>query len=342
METERFSKNEGQPLNIIKEKRVLAFAKYAHHIQGPQVRQLSEVANGASVLDLSSNAKKIIVYVNHSPYHLINDIVGDVCWFLDQSNDHEVILNVEFENHQTTTAPGRDSRKYVVDILQMLSDEYKTRVSIHSLATYDAVIVDNLQIDSLPISMSDRTLSSYNFFKKVLGLSTDIIPTRKVYLSRRYNSGQRFLALHNGKDIEIDHDRIKDEDLLEEYFSKKGFEIVRPEEFSSFTEQARFFSEVSTIVSVTSSGLTNLIFMQPGQVVVELMTLLPLINGRMSLVETNPPKFEVEEYILEAHHFYKTMSYTKNHTYVSAPNIDKRPETIIKFIETSPVLSKIF
>ncbi len=344
METEQFDKNKKWFSDIIEDKRVLVFSKYAHSINldSSQIKEFKDLDKTKNVLDLSSDAKKMIIYVNHSPYHLINDIVGDVCWFLNQSDNHQVILNLEFEDYQASAPAGKDSRKYVMDIVEMLKKEYKSRLLVYSLAKYDAVIVNNFYVNYAPISMANRTNSSYDFFKKAADLNSSVVPTKKVYLSRRYNTGQKFLAIHEGMPIEIDHDRIKNESLLEAFFSSRGFEIVRPEEFSSFKEQAQFFSEVSTLVSVTSSGLVNSLFMKPGQLVVELMTLLPLINGRMSLVDHNPPRFEVEEYILEAHHFYKTMAYIKEHTYVSISNLDKKSETIIKSIESNKVLSSIF
>lgn len=343
METEPFDKNKQSLSDIIEDKRLLVFSKYAHHINldSSQIKEFKDLDETKNILDLSSDTKKMIVYVNHSPYHLINDIVGDVCWFLSQSESHQVILNLEFEGYQTSAPTGRDSRKYVMDIVEMLKREYKSRVLVYSLAKYDAVIVNNFYVNYAPISMASRTNSSYDFFKKTADLNSSIVPSKKVYLSRRYNTGQKFLAIHEGKPVEIDHDRIKNESLLEAFFSSKGYEIVCPEEFSSFKEQAQFFSQVSTMVSVTSSGLVNSLFMKPGQLVVELMTLLPLTNGRMSLVDHNPPRFEIEEYILEAHHFYKTMAYSKNHMYISIPNLDKKSETIIKSIENNKVLSSI-
>lgn len=79
-------------------------------------------------------------------------------------------------------------------------------------------------------------------------------PWRRVYVSRAKSRG-RFLE--------------NEQDLLNE-IQGLGFEVHYFDEMS-FKEQVEIMSETRTLLSVHGAGLTNIIFMQPGSSVVELM-----------------------------------------------------------------------
>lgn len=66
---------------------------------------------------------------------------------------------------------------------------------------------------------------------------------RKVYISRRniYNS------------------RLENQDIVEQIFSKNGYELIFPETMS-FKDQLKIFSEVEFFAGVYGSGFTNIIF----------------------------------------------------------------------------------
>jgi hypothetical protein len=83
---------------------------------------------------------------------------------------------------------------------------------------------------------------------------------------------------------------------------------------------------VKKLVSVSGSGLTNSLFMQPNQTVIELVTPLCIPFDD----EDNPYKSILIE---DLHHFYSTMAFKKHHKYFALNNENKSSAAIIGQIE---------
>ena len=135
------------------------------------------------------------------------------------------------------------------------------------------------------------------------------------------------------------HDnRIDSHDNIENYFSSLGYEIMLPENLGSFEEQLNTFYEARTIVSTTSSGLTNGVFMQPGQTMVELVT--PLLihwaeNGNLD--EGDAIQWKILE---EMHHFYSSLAFHKKHKFLMLGNKYRASGDIIQQIEQDQFLKR--
>ena len=81
------------------------------------------------------------------------------------------------------------------------------------------------------------------------------------------------------------------------------------------------------LVSLSGGGALNAIFMQPGNIVLELATTL-FTPG-------------METY-LEAHHqFFSNVAFKKDHTYISVSNFDKHAETLIQKIKNNKIVMEI-
>jgi hypothetical protein len=149
---------------------------------------------------------------------------------------------------------------------------------------------------------------------------TDTVnPMRKVYLSRKkVEILKNNEHLFQGEDISnfsyADDERIDNEEILIEYFSDLGFEIVCPEDFENMEEQIRFFSQTKTLVSVTTAGLSNAIFMKPQTKIIEFS--IPLISGGVESI----------------HDLYHSISFVKGQNYLSIPN-RKSAQGIIDIID---------
>ena len=102
--------------------------------------------------------------------------------------------------------------------------------------------------------------------------------------------------------------RIDDHEKIEKYFSSIGFEIIIPENFKNFEDQLNYMYETKILISLTGSGLTNCIFMQPEQKIVEIFT--PLIISKTK----NDLNINFQE---EWHFFNHRMSAIKQHKYFS-------------------------
>jgi hypothetical protein len=164
----------------------------------------------------------------------------------------------------------------------------------------------------------------YEFFKKYID-DPNIEPYRNVYLTRKkLEKDPENISKKAGKLSYKSDKRIDSEDELAEVFEELGFEVIAPEDFKDFHEQLNFFNSVKTLASLTSSGLSNAFFMQPGQTMVELSTPLvvisPIISGErtiMDLVDEGQENLLVAQ---ELHMFYKMIAYLKDHTYFSINN----------------------
>ena len=132
---------------------------------------------------------------------------------------------------------------------------------------------------------------------------------------------------HSVEDLGPVNVRIDDEKAIEEYFSSLGFEIVRPEDFSSLDEQIEFLHGVRTLVSLTSSGITNSTFMQPGQTVIELVT-------PITIDFPDDDNAYYSKTVEELHHFYVFMSFRKKHKYIGISNEVKSAKALINNLES--------
>lgn len=147
----------------------------------------------------------------------------------------------------------------------------------------------------------------------------DILPTKHAYIGRKYQTEEfRF-----NKNPELEDVRVRNENILTNYLENKGIEIIFPEHFINFKQQLNYFYRVKSIISVTSSGIANCLFMQPGGNVFELTTALVL--GKST----------------ELHHMYKHYSYEMNHRYFSISNKEKEAVHLINEIEKSRILDFI-
>jgi hypothetical protein len=97
----------------------------------------------------------------------------------------------------------------------------------------------------------------YDFFRP---LGNQGIPAKKVYVSRKNSSR----SLHNETEIE---DALK----------KIGFDIVYSEKLS-IEQQINLFSNVSILISSHGAGLTNIAFMKPNTVLIEIFEDLSIVS----------------------------------------------------------------
>lgn len=145
----------------------------------------------------------------------------------------------------------------------------------------------------------------YNYLLNKYNVATET-PNKKIYISRKNYSS---------------HDvRIDNEEILENYFIEKGFQIVYPEDIPTFKDQFELFNSCSTIAALSGSGLTSLMFLQENQKVVEILTEV-MVGFTMSDDETKIINYGI-------HDHYRYMSLLKNHTYLVVLNSEKQAELV--------------
>lgn len=179
-------------------------------------------------------------------------------------------------------------------------------------------IVKHLNSNNIKFTLDDYLSTSREVLSHLGPSPAD--PYRKVYLSRSHINHRRYETKedHVGYKDDI---RLDDEELLEDFFMSKGYEVIVPErKFKTFREQLEYMRSVKVLASVTSSGLTNALFMEDGQFVIEIVAELVF-----------PAKdFTTEQTLFGT---YVQTSYEKLHTHICVPS-RRDPVSVIKVLET--------
>ena len=172
-----------------------------------------------------------------------------------------------------------------------------------------------------PIGSNGITIHAINaLIERFAGKSAKSSANKKVYISRKLASTAKDLI--NDSSRFSDDIRVYDEEVLEKYLYSLGYEILSPENFTTFEEQLEYFSNTSMLISSTNAGLSNMIFMPSGSTVVELKT--PLVRKVYNETRNNAI------YIDETHDLYVPIAYQKGHLYVSLPVDDRSGFTAVE------------
>lgn len=280
------------------------------------------------VLRIVSDRKKLIVTMHPSFYHFYLDCVGRIIEKLDEDPNTEIIIH-------KPAPPGEGPYKsYVHDSFLEILESKGIRYQAYNLSDYDVLEINNVILMVNASLSKDYASGIFEFFADQVR-NPGIKPHRDIFLSRRQMGNRSY---PNAPDWAwANHDnRIDSHEAIENYFASIGYEIIVPENLGSFENQLNTFYEARTIVSTTSSGLTNSVFMQPGQTVIELAT--PLIihvpNNAYSL-EDKAEQWHIQE---ELHHFYSILAFHKKHNFLMLANKYRRSEEIIEQIENDKFL----
>jgi hypothetical protein len=136
-------------------------------------------------------------------------------------------------------------------------------------------------------------------------------PHRLVYISRVETMNDYNQSASNIKF----RTRLKDEELIEEYFKSSGYEIVYAESLS-IGERIKLFRETKVLAGVTGAGLCNMIFMQPGSTVININSYLQQKLERRAVHSG----------------LYSKMAFHKNILFVSIPGDGETSAAAIKEI----------
>lgn len=254
-----------------------------------------------NLLDLTSKNKKVYMIGGVGPYHLIFDNIFSIMDLNEKNPGIEFIVDtceIEYKKN--------------MGFVDFIKDNLGNHINIRFISTqgYDGVRLNNY-------CLFDNSIHTTNFDRQ------SIEKNLQTLIKDRHNVEKRVYVSRNKFEF-YSHTRISKESELEDFFVEHGFEIVYPEDFKSIREQIDFFGRVKTIASLSSSGLSWSVFMQPGGNVLELQTAFPNIPDAEFL-----------------HHQYQAISYSRDLNYYSIPNHDKLSESLIDKIKDSKILSII-
>lgn len=255
-------------------------------------------------INLCSDSPKVFVRLRPEFFHCMFDTLGIILQEFNNNPDTVFIINEE-----GSYSPNQKKfSMFIFDFLNKNNIKYKN-IKVTDQNTY--YLNDFLFFPMYPL-LYKNILLIRNALNKT---SIEKDKTKKVYLSRRKHDATKSNdSLFNGEDQNNftykNDERIDDVEKIEKYFISLGFEIIFPEDFSSMDEQIQFFNNVTTIASVTSAGLANLIFMPENSKVIELS--VPMLVGGVESM----------------HGHYQGMSFALKHKYLAIPNSRSSDEVV--------------
>ncbi len=245
--------------------------------------------------------EKILINYHRDIYHCLFDVLGTILY------EHQKNRNVLF----------------LINIADFESNFFKETYNLFFFNTLNKLKV-KYEVLCLPPNNIIHISNFYTYYKYLPSMYdifalieltgkefyTDKKPDKKVYVGRKKvtrtkTEYQMFGNTDKSNLLFTDDKRLDNEEIMEKFFQSLGFEIIYPEDFGSFEDQIKYFSTVKVLAGVTSAGLINAIFMPRGGTVLELSTPL-LAIGREAV-----------------HHFYREISFLKQHTFISITNFRK-------------------
>jgi hypothetical protein len=294
----------------------------------PQIESIdtNQIKNNGDIKNFLSDNKKVFISLTTQPYHFFNDCIGHFLSIYKKEPDALYIFDI--------SALHKRDEKYLFFFQKILKEKNINCIFLQ-LRPETIIYANNFYIQYTFNDTTNAGNNIYNFFSSCIK-NKEIKPFRKIYLSRSFIQKRDFSKIIL-PGASFSHDqRIDDETLLENYLKDNGFEIIIPEtSFETFEDQINKFYEAKTIISLTGSGLINMVWMQPGSTVIELATSMVV---PLHFVNEENNVRHVEETI---HHFFSTLSINKQHNYIAIPNTKRSAENIIKNIENNYFLKSI-
>lgn len=288
----------------------------------------------SNVLNLTSDRRKIYISPIGAFFHIFTDSVGPLLQQYEVDPDVDIIIDISWikDESYSTNHTKFNENSYTGFFIKALK-EAGASVTLIDRHEYSAINIKNVYVNDYEFYAGDIYSSLFNLFKTYIH-NPDQKPFRHTYLSRKKVPSRIETFTHpSGEVVTSNDNRSDNEQVLEDYFSSLGYEIVYAEDFETFQDQINYMYQVEKLVSLTGSGLTNSVFMQPGQTIIEIMT--PLVIPFPDL--DNPYKSILIE---DLHHFYTVMAFKKKHTYLAIENQNKGSIEIVDKINSDPKLKR--
>lgn len=224
--------------------------------------------NNKNILDLCSDKKTALLFVPSGSYHLLVDFFNKIINLLEVDKNFELILNFSIYKNE----PELEFNKKFIEFLFNFLNDYNIKYKIiKDWTDIDGIVINNFIVFNKTIIES--SIITHKLFLKYFDKYLTNInekPFRKVYLSRKDYANRN---IYDTKLSYNQDNRMQNENLLEEYLSANSFECISLDnKFNTFEEQVNYFYSVKVLVATTSAGLTNCLYMQPGSILLELVT----------------------------------------------------------------------
>jgi hypothetical protein len=289
------------------------------------------------VVDFLSDELKVLIKVDDAFYHFFIDSLPQILKIHRESPERLIVIYLQ------TARPSKTTDSTIQLLLMILNGEgvnYRAVTIDRGENYYPVFKINNFSsgdpyFSEQPITTFEDVLYAKDlviaYARKALGLTDESKPPyKKVYLTRGPEAGTNVGTPPEDYNAGYKDDiRMNDAWKLEEFFASMGYEIVNPEiDFESLLHQIVFMTDIKTLVSVTSSGLASMIFMQPRQTVIELQAEIVQMSRRSHEDPVIP--------IQGVHTMYATLSFMKEHLLVSVPS-RRDPDRVIEALTEGPL-----
>lgn len=251
----------------------------------------------SSVSFLEDNKTYVIMDSKTNYHHFFINLMMPALMVLEEENNedlHFVLCNINLRS-------GKENfDNLLIELLEERGISY-TQVDNSEFTYLNAknfIPINGADLDNGVPLLYNYLLNKYNMVPET--------PNKKIYISRKN---------YPGRDLRVD-----DEEILENYFIQKGFQVVYTEDIATFKEQFELLNSCSVLAGLSGSGLTGLIFMQKNQKVIEILTEV-MVGFTISNDET-------KKIIYGIHEHYGEMSLLKNHEYLVVLNSEKQAELV--------------
>jgi hypothetical protein len=266
--------------------------------------------------EMLTETPKGITLIPDNYFHYFPDFIGPIYSFLNNCIDlgiSQVEVIAVDENNENSI--GKQFSLFTQHCLEKFSDRIEVSYTAISrgLSGHDQPLIrinNSRLIDQRDIGVSLNFI--YESSKTFSESTEELAPSKMVFLSRKNDLAK-----------DASDNRTLYEEECEQFFSSIGFEVINGESFETLKDEISYFRDASILVGMTGSGLTNSMFMNPGQTVIEIVCPIKF---------TDEPKYEI-------HNFYKTISMLKKHKYVAVSNINSSQEDLLEQLEA---VSKMF
>jgi capsular polysaccharide biosynthesis protein len=203
-------------------------------------------------------------------------------------------------------------------VFSVLESEYEGGGNVYPVYGVRNALVVNDHLTTVQLSLGEIASLIERYVLEKIDVPS-IATGRKLYISRERDVEERSPYLIEGdasSGYEDNSIRLYGEVALERYLESRGFEIVKESALGSIEEQVRLMKSASVIVGVTGTGLTNVLFMNSENTVIELKTEILWSTGDH-----------------DANNHYNYLSYAKGHRYISLDVSNKQGSTAISKLE---------
>lgn len=233
--------------------------------------------------EVAPDELKAVVYVHDKFYHFFVESLPLILKL------HKINPNIKFILY-IKTSKDINSQPFLdvlFDVLKDLNIKYVVVSSTSEDKFFPACRISNfIRTDETVFNLhSELSLKDVDYAMSILKkkyLDVELEnkePFRRVYLAMG-NTAREFGDVYTSDGSYGDDARIYDEHKLREHFLDAGYEVFMPEEkFSTIAEQISYMSEVAVLASVSSSALTNSLFMKPGGQVIEIVAEVVVPSG---------------------------------------------------------------